>query len=408
MSAAFDFESRFAKDLPVPQPKWTGFPKYNFIGGHNDPESIPVEGLIEATARVLRRRGQTIATYNQDCGPLGDIEMREFLAEKLAKFRGMSITTEDILVTSGSGQALDLINDILLESGDTVIMEEFTYQGAMNRLRARGVNVLGATLDDGGIDVAALAAQLDALSAKGVVPKFVYTIPTVQNPTSSVLSVERRAALLKVTRDRGVPVVEDECYADLLWDEEWPASMLAMEGSDHVIHVGSFSKYLAPALRLGYAVAPWAVLAQMIACKGGGTGALEQMVVADYMKNNYEQHVDDLKVRLKAKSDALVEALEENFGTSAEFGVPPGGIYLWIKFPPEVDTLKLADKALEAGIAYNPGPQWSVDGEAARNHLRICFANPSVEEIREGVAKLADVFHAETGIPPRSANVSRS
>lgn len=127
VGAAFDFESRFAKGLPVPHPNWTGFPKYNFIGGHNDPESIPVERLIEATARVLRRRGQTIATYNQDCGPLSDIEMREFLAEILAKYRGMSATTEDILVTSGSGQALDLINDILLESGDTVIMEEFTY-----------------------------------------------------------------------------------------------------------------------------------------------------------------------------------------------------------------------------------------------------------------------------------------
>ena len=184
--------------------------------------------------------------------------------------------------------------------------------------------------------------------------------------------------------------------------------MLAMKGADHVIHVGSFSKYLAPALRLGYVVAPWAVLAQMIACKGGGTGALEQMVVADYMKNNYEKHVDDLKARLKAKSDALIEALEKNFGTSAEFLVPPGGIYLWIKFPPDVDTLTLADKALKAGIAYNPGPQWSVDAEAARNHLRICFANPSIEEIQEGIAKLADVFHVATGIPPRSANVSRA
>ena len=132
------------------------------------------------------------------------------------------------------------------------------------------------------------------------------------------------------------------------------------------------------------------------------------MVVADFLKDNYEQHVDNLKVRLKTKSNALVEASEENFGNSAEFGVKSSGIYLWIKFPPEVDTLKLVDKALEACRAYNPGPHWSVDDEAARSHLRICFANPNIEEIREGVAKLADVFHAETGIPLRSANVSRS
>lgn len=407
MSDTFDFQARFAAGLPATQPKWTGFPKYNFIGGHNDPESIPVEGLIEATARVLRRRGQTIATYNQDCGPLGDIEMREFLANKLAKYRGMSTTPDDVLVTSGSGQGLELINDIFCEAGDTVIMEEFTYQGAMNRLRARGVNILGAKLDDGGLDIGALEAQLDELSAKGIVPKFVYTIPTVQNPTSSILSVERRKALLSITRERGIPVVEDECYADLLWDEEWPPSMLAMEDSDHVVHVGSFSKYLAPALRLGYVVAPWMVLNQMIACKGGGTGALEQMVVAEYMKENYDAHVASLNVRLKAKRDALIEALEANFGTTAEFDVPPGGIYLWIKLPEQVDTLKLSEAALRAGIAFNPGPQWSVDPEAASNRLRICFANPSVDEIREGVAKLAEVCFEETGIPPRSANVSR-
>jgi 2-aminoadipate transaminase len=407
MSAAFDFEARFAKGLPAPAPKWSGFPKYNFIGGHNDPESIPVEGLIEAAASVLRRRGQTIATYGQDSGPLGDREMRQFLSDKMNKYRGMSTTIDDILVTSGSGQGLDLINEILCEAGDTVIMEEFTYQGAMNRLRARGVTVLGAKLDDGGLDIDALEAQLDELAGRGVVPKFVYTIPTVQNPTSSVLSLERRHRLLAVTRARGIPVIEDECYADLLWDETWPASMLGLDGSDHVIHVGSFSKYLAPALRLGYVVAPWSVLSRMIACKGGGTGALEQMVVAEYMRAHYDAHVAALNVRLKAKRDALIEALEESFGTYAEFGVPPGGIYLWIKLPAEVDTLKLADAALKAGIAFNPGPQWSVDPAAARNHLRICFANPSIAEIREGVAKLAEVCFEETGIPPQSANVSR-
>ena len=407
MNDVFDFESRFAKGLPVTQPKWSGFPEYNFIGGHNDPESIPVEGLIEATARVLRRRGQTLATYNQDSGPLGDIEMRQFLAGKLAKFRGMSAGEDEILVTSGSGQALELINQILCESGDTVIMEEFTYQGAMNRLRARGVNVVGAKLDNGGLDIDALAEQLDKLEKSGTLPKFVYTIPTVQNPTSSVLSVERRRKLLDITRERGIAIVEDECYADLLWDENWPSSMLAMQGSEHVIHVGSFSKYLAPALRLGYLVAPWPVLNQMIACKGGGTGALEQMIVADFMQNQYEAHVDDLKERLKAKRDVLIEALEENFGTVAEFGVPPGGIYLWIKLPPEVDTLKLADAALKQGVAFNPGPQWSVDPDAAKNHLRICFANPSEQELRDGVAKLAQICFEETGIPPHSANVSR-
>ena len=407
MSDTFDFEARFAKGLPTPQPKWTGFPKYNFIGGHNDPESIPIEGLINATARVLRRRGETLATYNQDSGPLGDIEMRQFLSEKLAKYRGMTAEIDEILVTSGSGQALELINQVMCEPGDTVIMEEYTYQGGMNRLRARGVAIVGAKLDDGGLDIDALSEQLDHLTARGIVPKFIYTIPTVQNPTSSVLSLERRRSLLDLTRERGIAIVEDECYADLLWDNEWPISMAAMQGSEHVIHVGSFSKYLAPALRLGYLVGPCLVLNQMIACKGGGTGALEQMVVADFMDHEYEAHVEALKKRLKAKRDVLVDALEAHFGTSAEFGVPAGGIYLWIKLPPEVDTLKLSDAAAKEGLVFNPGPHWSVDPEAAKNHLRICFANPSEKELRDGVAKLAQICFETTGTPVRGGNVFR-
>lgn len=407
MTAPFDFRTLFAKNLPIATPKWTGFPQYNFIGGHNDPESIPIEGLIAAAGRVLRRRGQTLATYGQDSGPLGDREMRGFLADKLNRYRGMSITPDDVLVTSGSGQALDLINQVLVAPGDTVIMEAFTYQGALNRLRARGAKVVGAPLDDGGLDIDRLAALLKDLGARGVVPKFVYTIPTVQNPTSSVLSLERRRALLAVTRACGVPVVEDECYADLLWDAEWPRSMYGMAGSEHVIHVGSFSKYLAPALRLGYVVAPWPLLSQMVGCKGGGSGALEQMVVADFMAHHYAEHVEALKGRLMSKRDALVAALEEHFGTAAEFAVPPGGIYLWLKLPPEVDTLKLSEIALKEGVAFNPGPQWSVDGAAAKHHLRICFANPSEAEIAEGVAKLAEICHRETGIPVRSANIKR-
>ncbi len=407
MAETFDFEKLFNSGLPVAAPKWGGFPKYNFVGGHNDPNGIPIEGLIAATERVLRRRGKTLATYGQDSGPLGDRELRAFIADRLARYRGVSVTSDDVLITSGSSQALELINDVLLKPGDVVIAEEFTYQGALNRLRARNVVVVGAPLDEGGLNIAGLASVLKELGDRGVAPKFVYTIPTVQNPTSSVLNVTRREQLLALTREHGVPVVEDECYADLLWDSEWPKSMYGMEGAEHVIHVGSFSKYLAPALRLGYAVAPRPLLSQMAGCKSVSTGALEQMVVAQFLNTHYAEHVEDMMVRLKEKRDVLVAALEEHFGTAAEFTVPPGGIYLWLKLPPEVDTLKLSDAALKEGVAFNAGPHWSVDGEAAKNHLRLCFANPTKAQIREGVAKLAEVCHRETGIPSLSANIRR-
>ena len=403
----FDFEKLYAEGLPPAAPGWMGFPKYNFVGGHNDPDSIPIEGLIAATERVLRRRGHTLATYNQDSGPLGDREMREFLADKLSRYRGISVTPEEILVTSGSLQALLLINQVFVGHDDTVVMEEFTFQGELNRLRMRGANVVGAPLDAGGLDLDRFEVLLRELVEEGKKPKFVYTIPTIQNPTSTVLSVERRTRLLAITREYDVPIVEDECYADLLWDEEWPKSMRAMDGSEHVIHVGSFSKYLAPALRLGYVVAPQPLLNQMLACREGDAGALEQMVVAEFMQQHYAGHVEELKGRLRRKRDVLVAALEEHFGIAAEFTVPPGGLYLWVKLPPQVDTLKLSEAALKAGVAFNPGPQWSVDAKAAAHHLRLCFANPSEDAIKEGIAKLAEICHQETGIPLQSANVRR-
>ncbi|MEM9682461.1 MAG: PLP-dependent aminotransferase family protein [Pseudomonadota bacterium] len=408
MKDSFDFQGVFAKDLPAPAGRWGGFAKYNFIGGHNDPDGIPIDGLIESAERVLRRRGHTLATYNLDGGPLGDPELRKFLAEKLKKYRGFQPSEDEILITSGSNHALTLLYNTLLDPGDTVIAEEHSYAGALGRMANCGAKILPCALDGDGLRADALAEILELLRKDGVTPKFVYAIPTIQNPTSTVMPVERRREILSVTREYGVPVIEDECYADLLWDEAWPNSMCAMEGSDHVIHVGSFSKYLSPALRLGYVAAPWSVLSQMLALKNdGGTSALAQMVVADFMRDHYDDHVAALNERLKRKRDVLIEALQEQFGASAEFDVPPGGIYLWIKLPDEVDTLALSDAALAEGIAFNPGPQWSANPEAATHHLRICFAYPSEETIREGVAKLADVCHREYGVPVRSANVSR-
>ncbi len=408
MSDAFDFQALFAKGLPAPAGRWGGFPKYNFVGGHNDPDGIPVEGLIASATRVLRRRGSTLATYNLDSGPLGDREMREFLAAKMTKYRGVTTSPDEILVTPGSNPALLLIFGVLIDPGDTVIAEEFTYAGALGRMRARGAKVVGAKLDDKGLSADHLEELLAAHKKAGIKTKLIYTIPTIQNPTSTVMPVERRRAILDISRKYGVPVVEDECYADLLWEQEWPPSMRAMEGSEHVIHVASFSKYLSPALRLGFINAPWPVLAQMLAIKyDSGTSALPQMVVADFMKEHYDDHVGALKGRLKKKCDALVEALQEQFGASAEFTVPPGGIYLWIKLPEVVDTRKLAAPAAAEGIAFNPGPEWAVDGPSASRYLRLCYAYPDEATIREGVAKLAEVCHREFGVPVRSANVAR-
>jgi 2-aminoadipate transaminase len=407
--AGFAYSSLFAKDLPPPAPRWTGFPKYNFIGGHNDPERIPAAALADAATTVLRRRGADLALYNFD-GPQGYRGLREFVVDKVSRRPAIKCSADDVLITSGSGQGIDLVNHLLLETGDTVILEEFTYGGALTKLKRLGVNIIGAPLDEDGLRIDALAQIVEDLGRKGIVPKYVYTIPTIQNPTGSILPPERREALLALTRKHGVPVFEDECYADLTWDGDGPPALYAMDPRQ-VIHIGSFSKTLAPSLRLGYAIADWQAMSRLVACKretDSGTGALDQMVVAEYFSQNFGDHVGGLTDTLHEKLDAMVEAVEREFGTTVEkMWKPKGGIFLWLKLPDGVDVTKLVAPAAKAGVVFNPGPEWSCSPDAAKSHLRLCFALPSKDMIREGIAAFARVCYEETGIPEQSANIRR-
>jgi len=404
----FDFTPLLPAGLPAPAAKWTGLAKYSFVGGNNDPDQVPVEGLTEAANAVLRREGRTLATYGLSSGPQGYLPLRQFLTAKLKRDAGIACAADDILIVSGSLQALDLVNATLLARGDTVIVERDNYQGALNRLTRLGVNVIGIPLDGEGMRMDILADVLADLKRRGVTPKYIYTIPTVQNPTGTIMPQPRRTELLALAEQYGVPIFEDDCYADLIWDGARPPALYATSRCANVIHIGSFSKSIAPALRVGFIVAPWNVLSRMLALKtDAGSGALEQMVLAEYCTPHFTSHVPKLTRGLRAKLDTLMEALNEQFGTSAEFEEPKGGIFLWVKLPGNVDTLKLYQAALKAGVAINPGPEWSTDKAYAGSRLRLCFASPSHQEIREGVALLAEVCRREFGVPARSANVEK-
>jgi len=326
----------------------------------------------------------------------------------LASTAGIACSSDEILITSGSLQALDLVNGLLLARGDTVLIEQESYQGSLSRLARRGVNAVGIPLDRGGMRIDAAAAALEDLARRGIRAKYIYTIPTVQNPTGTVMGEERRRELLQLSQRHGVPIFEDDCYADLTWDGGRPPALYAMSGHGGVIHIGSFSKSVAPALRVGYIVAPWELLSRMLALKtDAGSGALEQMVLGEFCAAHFSAHVPQLTRGLRAKLDTLTQSLAEQFGTAAEFDEPAGGIFLWVKLPDVVDTRKLAQAALAAGVAINPGPDWSTDKAYGRSRLRLCFANPSHAAIRAGVAALAEVCRCEFGVPARIANVAQ-
>ncbi len=404
-TTSFDFVPLLRAGLPPPAVRWTGRVKYDFTGGNNDADSLPVDGLIAATDAVLRREGRTLSTYGLASGPQGYRPLREFLAAKLKAEAGIACAADDILITSGSLQAIELVNGTLLERGDTVVIEEDCYQGSINRLSRLGVTPVGIPLDRDGMRMDALATALDDLKRKGIRPKYIYTIPTVQNPTGTILPVERRQEMLKLSAAHGVPIFEDDCYSDLIWSGKRPPALYAMSERGGVIHIGSFSKSIAPALRVGYIVAPWGVMSRMLALKtDGGSGALEQMVLAEYCSAHFSRHVPALRRSLRAKLKTLMESLNEHFGTAAEFDDPKGGIFLWDKLPDEVDTAKLYQPALAAGVAINPGPEWSVNKVHSRSRMRLCFASLSHEEIHQGVAALAEICRRDFGVPAPRAN----
>jgi len=405
-SRVFDFSPLLPEGLPPAAVKWTGPPRFNFVGGNNDPDQLPVDGLVAAADAVLRREGRTLAHYGVASGPQGYRPLREFLVGKLKRDAGISCSADDVLMVSGSLQALDLVNAALLTQGDTVIVERDNYQGALTRLQRLGINIVGIPLDAGGMRMEALAAALADCKRRAIRPKYIYTIPTVQNPTGTIMDEARRGELLALSEEFGVPILEDDCYADLVWSGVRPPALYAMSQTGGVIHIGSFSKSVAPALRVGFIVARWDMLSRLLALKtDAGSGALEQMVLAEYCRAHFSAHVPKLRRGLRAKLDTMMEALNEHFGTAAEFEAPSGGIFLWVKLPDSVDALKLAQSALAAGVAINPGPEWSTDPIHSKSRMRLCFASPTLDEIRNGIAVLAGVCQHEFGVPLRTANM---
>src|SRR2546423_941580 len=249
---AFDFAPLLPAGLPPPAVRWTGLARYNFTGGNNDADQVPVDGLMAAADAVIAREGRNLATYNLGHGPQGYRPLRDFLVGKLRRDAGIACTAEDILVVSGSLQALDLVNGALLTRGDTVICEKDSYQGTLTRFARLGVNAIAIPLDKDGMRMDALAAALDDCRKRAVQPKMIYTIPTVQNPTATIMPEARRMELLRLSEQDGVPVFEDDCYSDLIWDGKRPPALYAMSKTGNVIHCGACPECAPPGPRLGF------------------------------------------------------------------------------------------------------------------------------------------------------------
>jgi 2-aminoadipate transaminase len=389
----FAYMSHIREGLPKPAPASVS-PRYNFGTGHNDPNLIPVDGLARATEEALKFCGRDLAKYMMGGSALGIESLRKLVASMLYERRGISVVPDQVLITGGSAQGIDLVNQILVSRGDTVIYEQYTYSGAFSKLARAGARCVGAALDEDGVVPESLDRLLQDLKARNVTPRYLYIIPTVQNPTGTVMSLLRRQELLAVTRAHGLPVLEDDCYADVSWVGPLPPALFALDPTQ-VIYIGSFSKSLAPALRVGYAVAQPDLVSQLLACKNdGGTGSVDQLAVSQYLDGRLDTHLREVSRTLEAKSVAMIEAFERHFGPHAKIRRPAGGIYVWVELPKHIDTRKLVEPAKAAGITFNPGAEWACDPESAKHFMRLCFAMPSPDEIETGVAELAKIYRS--------------
>lgn len=393
---AFDFSAFIAERLPPPgTTPWryaNGRPKFDFGTGFPDPDSFPADGLHEALGRALKDHGRDMVLYPDPQGFLG---FREFISEKLQRERGIIVSPERILVIGGSGVALSIVTQLFTNPGDTLITEEFTYGGTLNVMKTMNANVIGIPTDYEGMRPDILDNTISDLKRKGVLPKFIYTIPSFQNPLGTDMSITRRREILKIAQENNVPVFEDDAYEDLRFSGDRSPAIFSYDDREMMMYCGTFSKIVAPSMRLGYLVAPQSLMPHITALhQGRPTSQFAELATYYYLRDNLDDHVAEISEILRAKRDTMLGALGEFMGPNAVVNKPSGGMYLWVRMPDGSNLTSIAVKALEKGVSYLPGTSFSPT-EEGENFLRLCFGYESHQAIRDGIALLAEVFGEE-------------
>jgi 2-aminoadipate transaminase len=362
----------------------------SFAGGLPSPKTFPIAAFAKACAEVLEKDGQAALQY---AASEGFPALREFVANELSKQSAAAgvpwaIDPAQVLITTGSQQALDLIAKILIDKDSPVLVETPTYLGALQAFTPMEPKFVSVASDDEGVLV-------DDLKAKAKGARFLYVLPNYQNPAGRSMSEARRAALSQAAREAGLPIVEDNPYGDLWFDTPPPAPLTA-RNPEGGIYMGSFSKTLAPGLRLGFLVAPKALYPKLLQAKQAAdlhTPSFNQRLVAEVLKDGFiDRHVPTIRALYKSQCEAMLTALDRELsGTGITWNQPTGGMFLWLTLPAHMNSIDLLPKAVERNVAFVPGAAFYADN-AQHNTLRLSFVTASVEQINIGVAALAAVL----------------
>lgn len=372
----------------------------SFAGGMPAPETFPCAEVAEACVAVLREQGQVALQYGQTEGydPL-----RDYIAEVTMAEMGVFARRENVLITTGSLQVADLLPKVLLDPGETMVVEAPTFLGSLASFSPYRPRYLSVPLDEQGMQVDRLEAMLEA----GERPKFIYTIPNFHNPAGCTLALERRRKLVALADRHGVPILEDDPYGALRFSGEPLPPLIRLDQEQlgiaadsgaytrgNVLYAGSFSKILSPGIRLGWVVGPVPIVARLARAKQGTdlhTSLLVQMVAYRLCSQGFfPGHIARIRELYRQRRDLMLELLRTHFPPEARWTEPEGGLFLWVTLPEGCDTQAMLSDAVERGVAFVPGQAFYA-GEGGRNQMRLNFSCASEAQLREGVARLGQV-----------------
>ena len=365
----------------------------SLAGGMPNLSAFPMEMMASVVQKLILDNGQEALQYGSG---QGHPKLREQICDVMA-LEGIRAHPDDVIVTTGSQQALDLVSRIFIDPGDVVLVEAPSYVGALGTFHQYEAKVVHVAVDDNGLIPIALREAIVATRATGRKIKFLYLIPNYQNPSGVLLSAERRTEILEICREESIFVIEDNPYGLLGFDGPSPNAMRA-EDSENVIYLGTFSKTIAPGFRVGWALVPQALKEKLVIASESSIlcpSNFAQLAISSYLSDQpWRDQIASFTQLYKARRDAMLETLEETFPAGATWTKPGGGFYVWVTLPPEIDTKALMPKAIVSKVAYVPGTAFYADGFGSWS-LRLSYCFPSPERIRDGVRSLAGVIKTE-------------
>lgn len=365
----------------------------SLAGGMPNLSALPMEMMASVVNQLILTNGAEALQYGSG---QGHPKLREQICEVMA-LEGIRANPDDVIVTTGSQQALDLISRIFIDPGDVVLVEAPSYVGALGTFRQYEAQVVHVALDDQGLVPDALREAIASVRAAGRRIKFLYLIPNYQNPTGVLLPADRRTEILDICREESIFVVEDNPYGLLGFDRPSPNAMRA-EDSENVIYLGSFSKTIAAGLRVGWALVPPSLKEKLVIASESSIlcpSNFTQLTISNYLADQpWRDQIASFVELYKVRRDAMLESLEQYFPASATWTKPGGGFYVWVNLPPEIDTKLMVPKAIVAKVAYVPGTAFYADGFGSWA-MRLSYCHPTPERIREGVKALGGVVKQE-------------